>query len=96
MSFQFSQVARDLGIANRNRCTGPFCTDGNCPGCKDGNKWCFDPRCAPFCPQCYISGDKPVDHAVSVAIFAFLAILSAIIIFLTYGPIDYEDIMSII
>jgi len=96
MSFQLSQVATDLGITNRNRCTGPFCTNGNCPGCKDGNKWCYDPRCAPFCPRCYISEDKPTDHAVGVALISILAVGIALILFILYGPIDYEDIISII
>lgn len=35
------------------RCQDPnICPDGNCPGCKDGQPWCGDPRCSPHCNSC--------------------------------------------
>lgn len=33
-------------------CSGPSCPNGNCIGCRNGNLWCQDPRCAPNCPGC--------------------------------------------
>lgn len=95
MAFQFQQIMRELKIYLTNPCSGPFCTDGNCKGCKDGHKWCLDPRCAPFCPQCYISDEKTADHAVSVSAIVIISIALALIIFIAYGPIEYEDVVSI-
>jgi len=96
MVFQFNQLLDKLNVLNNNRCTGPFCPDGNCDGCKDGIKWCTDPRCAPFCPQCFIQPQQSTDHAISVVSIAFIAAVLAIILFIVYGPIEYEDIVSVI
>lgn len=35
-----------------NRCMSETCLNGNCPGCKNGEKYCEDPRCYPDCPDC--------------------------------------------
>jgi hypothetical protein len=87
-----------LHLLNTNRCdpTNPFCPSGNCSGCKDGVKWCADPRCAPFCSECYIQVDQPTDHAISVVLIAFIAFTLAFILFVVYGPIEYEDVMSLV
>ncbi len=95
MVFQFNQLLKQLNVLNTNRCTGTFCPNGDCAGCKNGVKWCYDPRCAPFCSQCYIQPDIPIDHAVSVACISFISIVLAIILFIVYGPIEYEDVVSL-
>lgn len=33
-------------------CLSSTCLNGNCPGCKNGSKFCNDPRCYPNCPDC--------------------------------------------
>ena len=35
-----------------SRCSSSTCLIGNCQGCKDGSKFCNDPRCFPNCPDC--------------------------------------------
>ncbi len=96
MVFQFNQLLNKLKIANNNRCNpnNPFCPSGNCTGCKDGIKWCNDPRCAPFCSECYIEGTQSTDHVISVVLYVFIAVTLALILFIVYGPIEYEDIVS--
>ena len=34
------------------RCSSSTCINGNCQGCKNGVKYCNDPRCYPNCPDC--------------------------------------------
>lgn len=33
-------------------CSSSDCLNGNCPGCRNGTKYCNDPRCYPDCPDC--------------------------------------------
>jgi len=40
-------------------CSSPSCLNGNCPGCKNGSKFCNDPRCYPDCPDC--SGETELE-----------------------------------
>ena len=35
-----------------SRCSINTCINGNCPGCKNGQPFCNDPRCFPNCPDC--------------------------------------------
>ena len=35
-----------------SRCSSSTCLNGNCQGCKNGSKYCNDPRCYPNCPDC--------------------------------------------
>ena len=35
-----------------SRCSSSSCLNGNCQGCKNGVKYCNDPRCYPNCPDC--------------------------------------------
>ena len=35
-----------------SRCSSSTCLNGNCQGCKNGSKFCNDPRCYPNCPDC--------------------------------------------
>lgn len=63
-----------------------FCPDGNCTGCKDGNKWCKDPRCDPYCQDC--EAPKELDLAITVTIWIIIFILVTITIAIIalYGP----------
>lgn len=35
-----------------SRCLSNSCKNGNCEGCRNGSKYCNDPRCYPNCPDC--------------------------------------------
>ena len=35
-----------------SNCSSVDCLDDNCEGCKNGEKFCEDPRCYPDCPNC--------------------------------------------
>lgn len=35
-----------------SRCSSSACLNGNCEGCRNGVKYCNDPRCYPDCPDC--------------------------------------------
>ncbi len=35
-----------------SRCSSSTCLNGNCQGCRNGSKFCNDPRCFPNCPDC--------------------------------------------
>jgi hypothetical protein len=68
-------------------CQNPnFCPEGNCEGCKNGQIWCQDPRCAPYCSDCQV----PIqyDNFVTSVTFSiiFLILLLAFIIFVFFGP----------
>lgn len=39
--------------SDTSSCTNRACLDGNCEGCKDGVKFCSDPRCFPRCRDCH-------------------------------------------
>ncbi len=34
------------------RCSTVTCLNGNCQGCRNGSRFCNDPRCYPNCPDC--------------------------------------------
>ena len=57
------------------RCTSSFCKDGNCIGCKDGIRWCEDPRCHPRCEDC----EKPRSTFKFGIIVFFIVIIFVII-----------------
>ena len=63
-----------------------ICPNGSCTGCKDGNLWCSDPRCTPYCPEC----EMPKNHETIVAFLVIVVvIILTIIIFImiySYGP----------
>lgn len=40
-------------------CSSSDCLNGNCPGCRNGSKYCNDPRCYPDCPDC--SGETSIN-----------------------------------
>lgn len=63
-----------------------FCEDGNCIGCKDGQKWCQDPRCSPFCRGC--STPEGFDIIINIVFLVIVLVLILVILLLLffYGP----------
>ena len=80
-----------------NSCSDPVsCLNGNCIGCKNGQVWCQDPRCAPYCPGngCQIADDHDfnANMVVIVILICLLAIL--FIVWFVYGPqlfVNHDD-----
>jgi len=56
-----------------NKCSDPSCLNGNCEGCKDGQKFCNDPRCYPNCPDCPKSSSSTSGDWVIILIILILA-----------------------
>lgn len=75
-----------------NPCNEPVC-GGNCPGCKDGQRWCQDPRCSPYCAgeQCIFPSDFDFNGNIIVItiVLSLLAIL--FILWFIYGPQYFEE-----
>lgn len=74
-------------------CNSITCPDGNCEGCRDGQKWCQDPRCDPYCGNCTkMQDDEYIGGLVTLIIVACLMVAFIIMLFL-YGPsmIHYEN-----
>lgn len=76
-----------------NPCGDPLtCPDGNCVGCKNGEVWCQDPRCAPYCAgnQCVFTAAH--DFNGNMVVFTILICLLAMlfIIWFVYGPHLFE------
>jgi hypothetical protein len=62
------------------------CAQGNCIGCKDGQIWCADPRCEPYCSNCAI--DTAHDFNANIVTIIILACLAAmlLIMLIFHGP----------
>ncbi len=74
-------------------CSDPiFCKDGNCIGCKDGQPWCQDPRCAPYCSSSICIMGNENDFAVNMVMIVILICLLTMffIIWFVYGPRLFE------
>jgi hypothetical protein len=70
-------------------CSDPvICPNGNCEGCKDGETWCQDPRCAPYCPGglCAIPDDHDFNANMVVIVILFCLIAILFIVWFVYGP----------
>lgn len=67
-------------------CTELTCLDGNCAGCKDGQLWCDDPRCEPFCRAC--EPPENYNSVINVMMLTFIVIVLLLIFVLMYmyGP----------
>ena len=76
---------------NFNPCDNEFCPGGNCVGCKNGEVWCQDPACQPYCATCAIR--KGTDTNASMVIIIILICLIAIlfIVWFVYGPDLFEQ-----
>lgn len=78
-----------------SHCEDPVtCPEGNCPGCKNGQLFCSDPRCSPYCPQC------PVDDSHHQAgnltfLLIILGLASVLAIFwFAYGPSFFYPVIN--
>ena len=67
-------------------CTEITCENGNCVGCKNGQLWCDDPQCDPFCRGC----EPPSDYeTVTNMMLMIITIVFLVIIFMLlyfHGP----------
>lgn len=83
MSIIPDQTTNEVFIDNTgDRCEDDSCQDGNCIGCRNGVRWCEDPRCHPNCPNCFIPDSSDtffffIIALVIVVIIAFAFILYA-------------------
>lgn len=71
------------------QCNDPrFCQDGNCPGCLNGQLWCQDPRCAPYCPGSLCSIPPEHDFVLNLVMAVILVSLCAMLftVWYVYGP----------
>lgn len=69
-----------------SRCeNSTICPGGNCPGCKDGQPFCGDPRCSPHCNGCLMpeNHDAILGWVVVILIICLLAI--TFIVWYIYG-----------
>ena len=74
-----------------SQCQSFTCPDGNCPGCKNGQLYCKDSRCAPYCSGCQMLPQyEAFGYTVITITLIFLVILLAILIY-TYYPYFYSD-----
>jgi len=69
-----------------NRCSEFPCTTINCEGCKDGELWCEDPQCVPYCRGCELPAghDKMANFVFLILIILITCIVIALMVF--YGP----------
>lgn len=69
-----------------NICQRSTCKEGNCPGCKDGERWCDDSRCSPYCVGCQPPGYNFQIVNVLFATFLVLLLLGLFVAIFFYGP----------
>ena len=62
------------------------CPSGNCEGCKNGEKWCDDPRCFPYCRGCALIKDHETISAIGVWIIIATLLMITFLLFIAYGP----------
>ena len=68
-------------------CSDPFCQNGlYCPGCKDGQVWCQDPKCSPNCTSCNITPNHDFNVNMTVIIILVCLIALLLIVWFIYGP----------
>lgn len=76
-----------------NYCSDPvICPNGNCVGCKNGQIWCQDPRCSPYCASssCVIQDDHDFNGNLVVVVILLSLIAILFIVWFVYGPQLFE------
>jgi len=63
-------ISTNLTAPVNNHCLESSCPDGNCQGCRNGQIWCHDPSCEPYCRGC-----QPPNNHERVLIFMIIAII---------------------
>ncbi len=76
---------------NQNHCATEICRNGNCIGCQNGEVWCGDPRCAPYCPNCYPPNGYNIAVNAMFAIIFIALIVLLIIVWVVWGPPLLEE-----
>lgn len=70
------------------------CPNGNCIGCKNGQIWCQDPRCDPYCPGtiCKYPGPEHDFNANLMMVVILISLITIlIIVWFIYGPQLFES-----
>jgi uncharacterized protein (DUF983 family) len=67
-------------------CSSSKCTKGFCPGCKNGQTWCDDPRCHPYCETCHIQSDNDYNAGMVIIILIICLFAILFIVWFVYGP----------
>lgn len=74
-------------MSNLNLCKNELiCPNGDCVGCKDGEVWCQDPRCQPYCPRCQMLPDHDYNANITIAIVLMCLIAILFVVWFAYGP----------
>ncbi len=55
------------------------CPGGNCEGCRDGARFCEDPRCSPNCKDCEPSQNRGLFVFIVIVILIFVIIFGYVI-----------------
>lgn len=71
-------------------CNNKFCPDGNCIGCKNGQVWCQDPRCQPYCSMCAIQTTTDFNGNIVFLVILSCLITTLFIVWFVYGPQLFE------
>lgn len=61
------------------------CPNGNCPGCRNGQVWCQDPRCVGSCPDCFYDPDRERTEGLMIMLIVVIMLFVLIIIVVNYG-----------
>jgi len=69
-----------------SHCKKSLCKNGKCVGCKEGEAWCDDPECFPFCRGCEFSKSHEETGNWAIAIILVLLIVLFLILMISYGP----------
>ena len=63
-----------------------LCPNGNCEGCLNGEVWCQDPLCDPYCQNCQIDKEHDAISFWILAIIFFALLVLLFIYYLFFGP----------
>ena len=74
-------MAETVPLAIINPCQISSCTDGNCPGCRNGQLFCDDVLCHPNCAGC---PKQPHRDSSSIWLLIFIIIVIFIIILIIH------------
>lgn len=74
-----------------NICQDPVtCPNGNCVGCKNGQVWCQDTRCSPYCQGCSIPKNHDINGGMIIVIIILCLTSMLFIVWFVYGPQLFE------
>jgi hypothetical protein len=77
-----------------SHCVKPSCKDGNCVGCKNGEVWCNDPRCHPYCRECHLTQNSDTVGYFFLLIFV-IGIIMIIILIAAYKYYQNQPYVNI-